>query len=417
MKIISVTGTKGKTTIVRALDHVIGNMGIKTLRVDTDGHYIKGKQQSTCDDSRNLFRKRPTVCPGKYLMSMKNHFPKFACIFETSLGCSGKQGRGYSRHNIGVFANIYEDHIGEGKYKKKKDLAKAKNFIFKAIDENGTAVFNADDKYVCGELKTLPKKRAVKVLPIGFDFKHFAIKTHLNNGGKCITVEDDFIILKTKNSREKLANVNNFLWTFKGEYRPSTYNLMLIIATLYVHFKKEKLPKAIKLLGKYKFDKNGGRLVKLISKKGAKIIVDYAHEKYSLLEIARLANALKTNESFGIIRLAPNRTDKLIKNTGRAIANQFDNIIVYDKIDGVTVKEDKTKNEKFKRIAGETSKILYKAIKSKQENNVQRIIVEEDAIKKVAEKAGKGDVVVIISNEDHKKSVNLVKKHFNAKFI
>lgn len=46
MKIISITGTKGKTTVSRILDHVIHSLGETTLRVDTDGHFINEKQKA-----------------------------------------------------------------------------------------------------------------------------------------------------------------------------------------------------------------------------------------------------------------------------------------------------------------------------------------------------------------------------------
>jgi len=98
MKIISITGTKGKTTVTRALSEIIYKSGENVLRVDTDGHYINEKRKSTLEDSKKLFMLVPTVCPGKYLLDVKKYFPDFTAVFETAIGSSGSAGLGYGLH-------------------------------------------------------------------------------------------------------------------------------------------------------------------------------------------------------------------------------------------------------------------------------------------------------------------------------
>ena len=92
MKIISITGTKGKTTVTRVLSYVLHRLGENTLRVDTDGHYINELQKSTLTDSKNIFSLVPTVCPGKYLLDMRKYCPSYTAILETAIGSSGKGG-------------------------------------------------------------------------------------------------------------------------------------------------------------------------------------------------------------------------------------------------------------------------------------------------------------------------------------
>ena len=130
MKIISITGTKGKTSVARIIDYVLRNSNKTTLRVDNDGHYINGKRKSTLDDSINFFGKTPSVCPGKYLITMKRYFPDFTAILECSIGSAG-EGLGYRFHDVGIFTNVYFDHIKKEKgIKTRRDLANRKSFIF-----------------------------------------------------------------------------------------------------------------------------------------------------------------------------------------------------------------------------------------------------------------------------------------------
>ncbi|MFA6790715.1 MAG: Mur ligase family protein [Parcubacteria group bacterium] len=399
MKIISVTGTKGKTTITRALSYIIKNSGENVLRVDTDGHYINERRRSTLEDSKKLFMLVPTVCPGKYLWDARKMFPDFTAVFETAIGSSGSAGLGYGLHQVGIFTNILEDHLrSSSRLKKRSDLAKAKRFIFSRIDVGGTVVFNADDKYVCSQIDGVPKfRKPVYFLPAGFNFRHFDVKKHIREGGKAITVKDNRIVIESQKGSEKIIDVNDIEWTFGGEFRPSVYNLMFIIGGLYAYNGGRVTQKNKKFLKEYEMDKFGGRLTMLENKKGVKIMIDYAHEKFSLAEVAKLGRKMARNNLIGIVRLAPDRKDEIIFETGKYIADRYDSFIVYDKIDGVNKKEYKGRKGNFNRKAGEVSKILYDGIISKKnKNDVERILEEEKAVKRASEVAKSGDLVIAI---------------------
>lgn len=417
MDIISITGTKGKTTVARALSFVLSASGINVLRVDTDGHYINEKQKSTLTDSRNLFEKAPTVCPGKYLITMKEYFPNFTAVLEAALGSNGMHGLGYSFHKVGVFTNVFEDHMGVGKAKSRMDLAQSKNFIFRRIGEGGYAVFNADDYYITSQLNKISKKKNINLLPTGITFKYFDEKKFLKNGGEIITLDGTDIVIKSKERIKKIIDTRKIKWTFGGRFLPSIYNAMFVIGALYGIFNKNIPQKIISCLENYELDKDGGRLTVLENSHGVKIILDYAHEKFSLAQIAELGNKLKSNRIIGVVRLAPDRTDKMIIETGKFIANCYDDIIVYDKIDGVNKKIYIGKNTAIKRSAGEVSGLFLKGILSNKKNGVaKRILVEEKAIKEAAQMARPGDVVVVISGGDHEKTVGYIRRYFKADF-
>jgi cyanophycin synthetase len=419
MKIITVTGTKGKTTVTRVLSNVIHSIGNNTLRVDTDGYYINEIQKGDLEESKAIFSCLPTVSPGKYILSMKKYYPNFIAILEAALGSSAAPGLGYGRHDVGIFTNVLEDHLGVTKRLKRRiDLLKAKKFIAERIGDGGYFIFNADDKYVVSCLKYLPEKRNITLIPVGLKFRYYDINKHIRNGDKIITIDRGAVVIKSKQKIQKIINLKDIYWTFEGYFLPSVYNLMLIVAGLFALQGEKINGKIIKALKKYKFPEEGGRLTVFKNKKGTKIILDYAHEKYSLAEIAKLARKMagKKGETFGILRLAPDRTDKMIHDTGMHIANSFDNIVIYDKIDGITKKQYIGKKTNIVRGIGEVSNIFFDGVKkNKKSGKVERIIIEEKAIEKTSKLAEAGDVVIIICGDNHANTVKWIKKYFGAK--
>lgn len=419
MQKISITGTKGKTTVTRALAFVINSLGNNTLRVDTDGHYINEERKSTLEDSKELFGLVPTVCPGKYLLDMKSMFPDFVAVFETAIGSSGSGGLGYGLHQTGIFLNVLEDHLGSSaRLKTRMDIAKAKSFIFSRIDVGGLLVFNADDKYVCSQLRCIQPHKNPILLPFGMDFKYFDLAGHLETDGKYITIEKGVVVLVSKDEKREIIKVAEIKWTFDGFFKPSLFNLMAIIGGLYAFSNGKISEEALKYLKEYQMDSDGGRLTLLENEKGVKILIDYAHEKYSLKEVAKLGKKMKRKRLIGVVRLAPDRPDNVILETGKYIANAYDDIIIYDKIDGINKKRYEGRKQNLTREAGEVSKIFLEGVLSEKKKGLaERIIVEEESIRRAAEISKAGDVVVVICNDDHLKTIEFVKKYFNASLV
>jgi len=415
-RIIAITGTKGKTTVSRVLNHIYVNSGKTILLVDTDGHYVQGKQKSTLMDSMNLYGLVPTICPGRYLFELKNKSDAIA-ILEISVGSSGAPGIGYSEHDIGAFLNVYEDHIGR-RILTKAQLAKEKAYyIFQRIKPGGAAVFNADDRLVCKNLNIIPSDRDINFLPVGLEFKYFDYKKLLKSGGRAITRQGDYIGIQSKKGFKKIINIKKIPWTFNGFFQPSIYNLMFVAAILYAGNQMNGIRREqIKLMHKYSFTAEGGRLMMLENQqKNLKAILDFAHEKISISQIAKLAKRVagEKGKTLGVVRLAPDRHDEALMDTGKYIANSFDIIIVYDKIDGIKRKFYRNIKKNIYRKKGEVSGIVFNEIRKWQtgKRKCYRRILEKDAVKLAFAKAGKGDVIVHIVNDDHKKSAKIVKKY------
>lgn len=421
--IISVTGTKGKTTTVSIIADVLRQFERNVLKVDTTGHFVNGERRSTLEDSKQAWRLVPSVCPGRYLWEFHAH-PELkengVAVLECSLGCSASSGLGYRYHNVGVFLNVFEDHIGSSdRISSKEDIAKAKEFVFaRLLHANAYAAFNADDPLVVSSLAALPVQEGITKVPFGFTFEHFDIDDHLRSGGVAFTVNDKKqIVLRRSSGDTVIIDLANIPWTFKGTFEPSTWNLLAALAAVYGHF-EGSLPKNTKeVFESVRLDNYGGRLTLLDAENGVKILADSAHEKQSLKLVAELARTQieQGGKVIGVVRLAHDRTDELMQETGRYIAPHYDAFVVFDKIDGYW-REAKRKGSRFVEVVGRTSQIFADAIKEKNPN-VERIIREDEAIKRAAEIAKPGDIVVVIVNDDITRSIGFIKDNFNAEFI
>jgi UDP-N-acetylmuramyl tripeptide synthase len=178
------------------------------------------------------------------------------------------------------------------------------------------------------------------------------------------------------------------------------------------------LPEGIRgVFESVRLDPYGGRLTLLENKDGVKILADYAHEKISLGMVGRLARTQiePGKKVIGVVRLAHDRTDELMRETGKSIATEYDQFVVFDKIDGFW-RQATRKGSKFTEVVGRTSEIFSEAIKSVNPN-VERIIREDEAIERAAQIAQPGDIVVIIVNDDIHRSIEFIKKSFKADFM
>lgn len=421
IKTISVTGTKGKTTVVNVLATVLQAAKKNVLKVDTTGHYMNGVQKSTLEDSKATWRLVPTVCPGRYLWEFKDDpdNPDNVAVLECALGGSGRPGIGYRVHNVGVFLNVYEDHLGaSSRLQTREDIAKAKSFIFNAIEKEGWAVFNADDELVCSVLDKIPEDFGIKLIPCGVDFAHFDVEGHLANGGVAFSLADNKIVLRSQDGDTPVVDLSVIPWAFSGNYAPSAWNLLHVAAALYAYYQGDVPANTWQNLESARLDRYGGRLTLLKAKNGATVIADYAHEKYSLREIGKLARTLcgPDGKVTGVIRLAHDRTDEMMRETAYFIADAFDSFVVYDKIDGHIRQPKNVQSRRFPQVIGRTSEIFANALQEKNQQ-VQRIIREDEAIARAANEAGPNDVVVVIVNDDIHQSIEFIQESFKAEFV
>lgn len=421
---IAVTGTKGKTTTVAIVADVLQRLGNNVLKVDTTGHFVNGERRSTLADSKNIWRLVPSVAPGRYLYEFIAH-PALqengVAVLECSLGCSGLSGMGYKYHQVGVFLNVFEDHLGtSGRLQTKQHIADAKQFIFdRLLPEGAYAVFNAEDELVCQKLSLVDNNPTHKLdkVPFGINFEFFDLDAHLAAGGVAVTVNDAHeVVLRSSDGDRVIVSLSAIPWTFNGTFQPSVWNAMAAIGALYGHYKGQLPDNFREAFEAVRLDPYGGRLTLLHNNEGVTILADYAHEKVSLSLVGDLArNQVQPGgKVIGVVRLAHDRTDELMRETGRTIASHYDQFVVYDKIDGHF--RPGKESIWYPQIVGRTSQIFADAI-AEVNPNVERIIREDHALDRAVELAKPGDVVVHIVNDDIQQSIDFIREKFKAEFV
>ncbi len=394
---IAVTGTKGKTTVVRLLDFVFRQLGDDVLRVDTSGAYLNDERKVSDEESRRLWGFASTNAPGRFLYLL-NSDKSSTAILECTLFCANEGvGLGYKHHNVGIFTNVFDDHLGsKDDLRTRDDIARKKSLIFKQIAPGGTALYNVDDPYVTEQLSVVPE--GIDITTIGITLSEAPAK-----GVYCRVSHEDIAIVQ--NGVVITSHVlSAFSWLAVG-HEPSRYSLGFVYAALFASLSETDFQKAVEALKTYHYDQDGGRMVEIVTK-GPKIILDFAHEKYSLKALAEYAKSLTEDSGrvIGVVRLAPSRTDELIDDTAEFIATAFDSFVVYDKVDGHWRKPGLVKGyvdryEEVGRIANRFAAALHGA----GVNAVVRIR-EDEAIKEAIATATPADVIVYIVNDDSKRS-------------
>jgi len=135
-------------------------------------------------------------------------------------------------------------------------------------------------------------------LPVGLRFEHFDIDQHLAAAGQAITVKDGQVGILTKDNFTPVINIADISWTFGGQYAPSVYNLMFAVGVLLAQQDLKSIPDSmIASIKNYQLDEAGGRLTLFENKDtGVKVLADFAHEKYSLIDqIRRSSRSIPAN--------------------------------------------------------------------------------------------------------------------------
>lgn len=150
LKVIGVTGTKGKTTVTHMLRHCLDAAGIKCGVIGTVGAYFGDKFVPTVNTTPESYETM------KLLRQMADDGCKAACMEVSSLGLKHHRVDGV-RFADAVFTNLSPDHIGGAEHKSFEEYVYWKTQLFSRCDH---AQLNADDPFseTLREMLTVPYK-------------------------------------------------------------------------------------------------------------------------------------------------------------------------------------------------------------------------------------------------------------------
>lgn len=261
LKVIGVTGTKGKTTTTYMIKSLLEKLGYKVGLIGTIENYIGeeslGKSNRTTPESLELQR---------ILYHMVNE--KVDIVVMEVSSQSLKLNRVYGiDFDIGLFTNFYKDHISEKEHPDMDDYYNSKLKLFSMCKKG---FINSDD-FKVARVKTLAKN---------CDIKTYAINNEANLLAKDITITNVSVDFKIKiNNKNERIKIN-----IPGRF--SVYNALAAIS-IALEFKAttEKIKEGLENISV------PGRSELVPNKQELAIMIDYAHTAESLENILQ---AVKT---------------------------------------------------------------------------------------------------------------------------
>ena len=314
LKLIGITGTKGKTTTSFMIKAILEAQGKKVGLIGTIANYIGGKNlgesSRTTPDSLELQKLFKQMVEEKVECAVMEVSSQALKLHRVD-GCD---------FDIGVFTNFSEDHISEKEHPDMEDYFNSK---LKLMEMSKTSYINADDYRVSKIKKLLPEK----------DIKSYGIDNEADLIAKDITITNSSVDFKVKingkNERVKTGIPGRF----------SVYNsLAAISVATKLGANVEKIKEALISV------RVPGRSELVDNKKGLTIMIDYAHSPKSLQSILSAVKSYTRGKVISVFGCGGDR-DK----TKRPIMGQISTSIA----DFTIITSDNPRTEKPEEIVKE----------------------------------------------------------------
>lgn len=137
LKVIGVTGTKGKTTVTHMVSQVLNSCGINCGTIGTNGIYYNKMRYPTVNTTPESFELQ------KVFSNMIKAGVEAVCMEVSSQGIMMHRTDDVD-FDIGIFTNLSPDHIGEKEHPDFEDYASCKAKLFENCK---VGFFNLDDEH------------------------------------------------------------------------------------------------------------------------------------------------------------------------------------------------------------------------------------------------------------------------------
>lgn len=261
LRLVGVTGTNGKTTIVTLLYQLFKKAGYKvgllsTVRIMVDNTEYKATH--TTPDSLTI---------NKYLNLMNDEGVEFCFMEVSSHGIHQYRTEGLQFEG-GIFTNLSHDHLDyHDTFAEYRDVKKS---FFDHLPKTAFALVNIDDKNGLVMLQNTKAKTYT-----------YALKTYADYKAQVLENEFSGLLLKLNGSELWTKLIGNF----------NAYNISAIYGTAeLLGLEKVEILRLISEL-----ESVSGRFQYLISEEKITAIVDYAHTPDALKNVLETINSIRTN--------------------------------------------------------------------------------------------------------------------------
>ena len=350
LKLVGVTGTNGKTTVVTLLYQLFKKAGFKvgllsTVKIMVDNKEYKATH--TTPDSLTI---------NKYLKEMNNDGVEFCFMEVSSHGIHQNRTEGLHFEG-GVFTNLTHDHLDyHNSFAEYRDVKKS---FFDNLPASAFALVNIDDK---NGLLMLQNTKARKYT--------YALKTYADYRVQILENELRGLLLKINDSEVWTKLIGNF----------NAYNMIAIYGTAdLLGLKKEESLQLISTL-----ESVSGRFQYLISDEKITAIVDYAHTPDALKNVLETINSIRTkNEELITVVGCGGDRDKTKRPVMGNIASTLSTKVI--------ITSDNPRSEVPETIINE----IESGVEPQNVKKVVSIVDRRQAIKTACQLAKPNDIILI----------------------
>ena len=371
LKLIGVTGTNGKTSVVSLLHQLFSNLGHSCGLISTVENIIvdqKITSTHTTPDPKQL----------NFLLSKMVNKSCSYCFMEVSSHAVDQQ-RIFGLHfDIAVFTNITHDHLDY--HENFENYLNAKKLFFDDLNNNSIALVNKDDKrsdYILQNTKAVKKTFSLK------SFSEFKCKIIQNDlDGMLIEIDGHSLWVKL---------TGNF----------NAYNLLSIYSVAVLLDQDiDDVLRNMSLLSAAE-----GRFQTFKNNENISFILDYAHTEDALVNVISTINSIKKkNQRLITVFGCGGDRDKLKRPLMTKVA--------CDHSSHVILTSDNPRSEKIENIISD----MLNGISKKNLSKTIVINDREQAIKTAFSIAQSSDII-LVAGKGHEKfqEINGVKTAFDDK--
>ena len=217
LRVISVSGTNGKSTTARMITHICRTAGMHVGTTTTDGVLVDEQLIEAGDytgpaGARAVFA-RPDLDFG---------------VLETARGGILLRGLGYESNDASVLTNISADHLDLQGVHTLPELAEVKSVICRVTRRDGAVALNADDPLVAGVARWV--KAPVYYYTARPADRTRRVRAHLARGGTAFCVEDGVIVERAAERRTEIVALDDVPSTLLGLAHHNVANALAAVA-------------------------------------------------------------------------------------------------------------------------------------------------------------------------------------------
>ncbi|MEK7355583.1 MAG: cyanophycin synthetase, partial [Bdellovibrionota bacterium] len=309
--IVSITGTNGKTTIARLVAH-IASLGSKVGLTTSSGIYV----DSVCVERGD------TTGPRSARLVLDDPGVEFA-VLETARGGLMRSGLGYDWSDVCVLSNIRPDHFGQDGIETLEDLVKVKALVVDRVRDGGIVVLNADDEQSRNVFETaFLDRRGKKIVYFSLDCEHQLLRESVRNAGFAFCVRNGWIMELSETDLHPVIAVSELAFAFRGTARFHLSNTLAAVAAARGSgFARDQVTAGLRSFRSNLHNFGRSNLYKVGQ---GYLMLDYGHNPDAIRAIGEMVSSWKMSSVTAVIGLPGDRSDELLSESARAMADGFD---------------------------------------------------------------------------------------------